>query len=349
MIKKGALMLKVSLIYPRSRIMTGYGNYADRLFKGLSVIPDVIQEKLPVNKIEISAFGKPLFGSLSQILGSKILKPTGNIVHSLTPGVINSKTDIVTLHDIVPLLMQKAFANNIYRRQGYRRMFSSIRTVRNLIVFTEIAKKEVVERLKVISDNVFVVPQSVDHEIFFREIDDKLKENGKRLILAVGDLNPRKRYDILFRAVKGRDDLQVVHIGPENSWSKQKELLTNQIKDQKNVKMLGPVNNVLLRRYYSTSDLLVHLSEAEGFASPTVEAMACGTNVLVNSLPLFHETLGDMASYTSLEPEEVINAIDASLRNKKSSTDLIKYTQRYSIKQMGENTLNVYKKALGMD
>ena len=349
MILEGALMLKVSLIYPQSKVITGYGNYADRLFKGLSAIPDLSLEKLPVNKMEISAFGKPLLGSISQIIGSKILKPTGNIVHSLTPGVINSKTDIVTLHDIVPLLMQKDFANNIYRRQGYKRMFSSIRRVKNLIVFTKVAKEEVVERLKVESDNVFVVPQSVDHEIFFREIDEELRENGKKLILAVGDLNPRKRYDILFKAVKGRDDLQIVHIGPENSWSKQKELLINQIKGQQNVKMLGPLDNVLLRHYYSTSDLLVHLSEAEGFASPTVEAMACGTNVLVNDLPLFHETLGDMVRYTSLDPVEVIDDIDASLRNKKSPVDLIKYTQKYSIKQMGLNTFNVYKEAIGKD
>ena len=104
-----------------------------------------------------------------------------------------------------------------------------------------------------------------------------------------------------------------MHLGPENSWSKQKNLLIDQIKDQPNVQMLGPVDNNFLRHYYSTADLFVHLSEAEGFASPTVEAMACGANVLVNDLPLFHETLGDMARYTTLNPEEVINAIDAAL------------------------------------
>jgi glycosyltransferase involved in cell wall biosynthesis len=348
MSKNGAFMLKVSAIYPQSKIVTGYGNYANRLFKGLSMIPNIAVEKWPVNKIEISAFGKPLFGSISQTFGSKLVKPSGDIVHSLTPGVISRKTDIVTLHDIVPLLLQNEFANSFYRRQGYKRLFSSIGNVKYLIVFTEIARKEVIERLNVEKDKVFVVPQSVDHTIFFRENDNNLKENGKRLILAVGDLNPRKRFDILFKAVKGREDLQVVHLGPENSWSKQKDLLEDRIKDQTNVKMLGPVDNNILRHYYSTADLFVHLSEAEGFASPTVEAMACGTNVLVNDLPLFHETLGDMASYTTLNPEDVINAIDAALMNKKSSEDLIKYTQKYSIKQMGENTANVYYTALGM-
>jgi glycosyltransferase involved in cell wall biosynthesis len=341
-------MLKVSLIYPQSKIMTGYGNYADRLFRGLSAIPDINVEKLPINKIEISPLGKPLFGSLSQMIGSKITKPTGNIVHSLTPGVINSKTDIVTLHDLVPLLMQKQFANSLYRKLGYKRLFTSIRNVKYLIVFTKVAKREVIERLNVEPEKVAVVPQSVDHSVFFREPDNKIKEKGKNLILAVGDLNPRKRFDILFRSVRGREDLQVVHVGPENSWSKQKELLKNQIKDQPNVKMLGPVNNDLLRHYYSSADLFVHLSEAEGFSSPTVEAMACGTNVLVNNLPLFHETLEDKASYTSLEPLDVINAIDSALANKKNSEDLINYTQKYSIKQMGENTYEVYKKALGL-
>lgn len=341
-------MLKVSLIYPQSKIVTGYGNYADRLFKGLSALSNISVERLPVNKIEISAFGRPLFGSLSQMIGSKIVKPGGNIVHSLTPGVINIKTDIVTLHDIVPLLMQKEFADNFYRRFGYKRLFTLIRNVKFLIVFTEIAKKEVIKKLDIDEERIAVVPQSVDHAVFFRDPDNRIKENGKKLILAVGDLNPRKRFDILFRAVKGREDLQVVHLGPENSWAKQKVLLENQIKGQPNVKMLGPVDSDLLRHYYSTADLFVHLSEAEGFSSPTVEAMACGTNVLVNDLPLFHETLGDMASYTSLNPEEVINVIDTALSNKKRPEDLINYTQKYSIRQMGENTYEVYKKALNL-
>jgi glycosyltransferase involved in cell wall biosynthesis len=243
--------------------------------------------------------------------------------------------------------MQKEFANTFYRRQGYKRLYSSILGVKFLIVFTNVVKNEVIEKLGVTNEKVAVVPQSVDHAIFFREPDDKLRESEKKLILAVGDLNPRKRFDILFKAVKGRDDLQVVHIGPVNSWKKQRELLFNQIKDQSNVKLLGPINNNLLRRYYSTADLFVHLSEGEGFSSPTVEAMACGTNVLVNDLPLFHETLEDMASYTSLDHIDVIKAIDAALENKKSSKDLIQYTQKYSIKKMAENTVEVYKKVLG--
>lgn len=340
-------MLKVSLIYPHSKVITGYGNYADRLFKGLSAISNINVEKLPVNKIEFSLFGKPLFGSISQIIGSKVVRPSGNIVHSLTPGVISSRTDVVTIHDIVPLLMQKEFANTFYRRQGYKRLYSSILGVKFLIVFTNVVKNEVIEKLGVTNEKVAVVPQSVDHAIFFREPDDKIRESEKKLILAVGDLNPRKRFDILFKAVKGRDDLQVVHIGPVNSWTKQRELLFNQIKDQSNVKLLGPINNNLLRRYYSTADLFVHLSEGEGFSSPTVEAMACGTNVLVNDLPLFHETLEDMASYTSLDHIDVIKAIDVALENKKSSKDLIQYTQKYSIKKMAENTVEVYKKVLG--
>ncbi len=339
-------MIKVSLIYPESRVVTGYGNYANRLIRGLSGISEIELEKLAVKKREISLMGKPFFGSISQILGTKTIHPSGDVVHSLTPGVVNKKTNVVTIHDIVPLIMKKEFANSHYRRMGYKKMFDSILGVKVLIVFTKIAKIELQDKFSLDDNMVSVVPQSVDHEVFYREPDKNIKKEDKKLIIAVGDLNPRKRLDILFQAVKGRNDLEVVHLGPVNSWSAQRMKLLELIKDQPNVKMLGQVDNNTLRRYYSSADLLVHLSEAEGFASPTVEAMACGTNVLVNDLPLFHETLNSMATFTSLEPETVIASIDAALNNKRSPEDLMAFTLRYSIAQMGRNTLEVYKKSM---
>ena len=290
--------------------------------------------------------GQPFFGSISQKLGSKTIHPTGDVIHSLTPGVINKYTNVVTIHDIVPLIMKKEFADSLYRRIWYEKMFASILSVKFLIVFTKIAKKEFQDKFSLDDDRVFVVPQSVDHDIFFREPDQSIKKEDKKLIVTVGDLNPRKRFDILFQAVKGRNDLEVVHLGPVNSWSAQRMKLLELIGDQPNIKMLGQVDNNTLRRYYSSADLLVHLSEAEGFASPTVEAMACGTNVLVNDLPLFHETLDSLVTYTSLEPEAVTASIDAALNNKRSSKELMAYTQRYSIEQMGSNTLEVYKRAM---
>ena len=339
-------MIKVSLIYPESRVITGYGNYANRLIRGLSGISQIELEKLTVKKREISLMGQPFFGSISQKLGSKTIHPTGDVIHSLTPGVINKYTNVVTIHDIVPLIMKKEFADSLYRRIWYEKMFASILSVKFLIVFTKIAKKEFQDKFSLDDDRVFVVPQSVDHDIFFREPDQSIKKEDKKLIVTVGDLNPRKRFDILFQAVKGRNDLEVVHLGPVNSWSAQRMKLLELIGDQPNIKMLGQVDNNTLRRYYSSADLLVHLSEAEGFASPTVEAMACGTNVLVNDLPLFHETLDSLVTYTSLEPEAVIASIDAALNNKRSPKELMAYTQRYSIEQMGRNTLEVYKRAM---
>ena len=339
-------MIKVSLIYPESRVITGYGNYANRLIRGLSGISQIELEKLTVKKREISLMGQPFFGSISQKLGSKTIHPTGDVIHSLTPGVINKYTNVVTIHDIVPLIMKKEFADSLYRRIWYEKMFASILSVKFLIVFTKIAKKEFQDKFSLDDDRVFVVPQSVDHDIFFREPDQSIKKEDKKLIVTVGDLNPRKRFDILFQAVKGRNDLEVVHLGPVNSWSAQRMKLLELIGDQPNIKMLGQVDNNTLRRYYSSADLLVHLSEAEGFASPTVEAMACGTNVLVNDLPLFHETLDSLVTYTSLEPEAVTASIDAALNNKRSSKELMAYTQRYSIEQMGSNTLEVYKRAM---
>ena len=44
---------------------------------------------------------------------------------------------------------------------------------------------------------------------------------------------------------------------------------------------LGYVSDAEVRRAYSSSDVVVNWSEAEGFGLPTIEALACGARVVV--------------------------------------------------------------------
>lgn len=215
--------LSISLIFPVSKIVSGYGIYSNRLITGLSQIPNLTIEKIPIKKKETTFMGRPILGTASQIFSSKMKRPRGRIVHSLAPTVINRRTNVVTLHDVVPLQMKEEFADTLYRRKGHDMIFKAALKVQNIIVDTEVGKQDLLKQFEIDPERVHVVSLSIDHSIFYNDPDEKLKVGNRKLIVTVGDMNPRKRFDILFRAAGGQEDLSVVHIGPVNSWAERNE------------------------------------------------------------------------------------------------------------------------------
>ena len=333
----------ISLLYPSSRIKSGYVNYSMRLLKGLRGMLEAMEE-IPVRKIEIGLFGKPVLGNVSQSFFARLASVHGDVVHSLTPNVINSRTNLVTIHDLISFKNQQKFATSVYRRYGYKSLIRKIRKVDNFIVFTEQAKVELSDLFGIERERINVVQQSIDHDIFYREVNEMIKPVNKKLIITVGDLNPRKRYDVLFRALGGIDDYKIVHIGPVNGWYEKKKELEKIKSSFTNISMIGEVNDTALRQFMSTADLVVQLSEGEGFGSIPLEAMACGTNVLVSNLEIFHETLNGYANYTNLNEEEVLEAVTNALKSPRSMQELINFTKRFSIDSMARSTSNVYRK-----
>ena len=330
-------------MYPTSPLRTGLGGYSSRLLKGMNQI-NVQFEDIPVHKREFSFKGKPVFGNMSLRFGTLLSRPRGNVVHSLSPEVIHPRTNIVTVHDVIPLKMPEVFSSTYYRSRGTKMVFGELNRIEQLIVFSKSIKKEVVELAGVEADRVNIVHQSVDHELFYPEPDENFKVKDKKLILTIGDLNPRKRFDLVFNALAGNAEYQIIHIGPTNAWERRRKELLDIANRYDNIKMIGEVDQNTLRKYLSTADLLIHISQAEGFGSTPVEAMACGTNVLVNDLEIFKETLEDRAFYTTMKIDEIAKQADYAIKNKKEQSDLIGYSMNYSVGKMAENTNEVYKK-----
>ncbi len=335
---------RVAILYPITRYHTGYSVYARRLMKGLDLL-GARYKPYSIKKREIVVGGKPFGGSVSQIIGSSLVRPKERVVHSLTPQVITSRTNVLTLHDITPLVLSQTFSNNIIQKRSYESLFKKVKEIRNIIVFTEIMRDKVIDVLNVEAENIHIVPQGIDHSLFYPQAVPSLKKPGKKfLVVTVGDFNPRKRFDILFEALGGNPDFDILHIGPVNSWDENSKKMYQCASKFSNVRFLGEADSATLRSYYSTADLLVHLSEDEGFGLTTIEAMACGTNVLVNRLPIFQETLGEMPFYADLNRESVARGVEAAVRRLRSKEELIEYSRKYSLDKMAEGTIQVYKK-----
>ena len=234
------------------------------------------------------------------------------MVHALSPDVVIRGTNIVTIHDIIPFTNPEIYMKSAYDRAAYKLSFSRALKVETLLVSTEVGRNLILEHTKISPERIRVVNHSIDHSRFFPELDNPYPDDNKINILMVSDFNPRKRIDIVIDAIGGDKEINFYHIGPSQGWSERYSDLLKKSEKYKNIKFLGPLDITKLRQYMTFSDLFVFLSDNEGFGYTPLEAMACGTNVIVNELPVFHEVLGDMAHFVKLSSfsrKDVISAL----------------------------------------
>jgi len=138
--------------------------------------------------------------------------------------------------------------------------------------------------------------------------------------------------------------MTLYHIGPVNSWKERAEMLRETASKAGNIRLLGAVDDETLRRYISNADAFVYISDGEGFGLPPIEALACGTNVVVNDLPVFRETIGGIATISDIENFE--EAILRTLNNKKSREELVNFSKKYSLKNEIDSLIKLYNEFL---
>ena len=139
---------------------------------------------------------------------------------------------------------------------------------------------------------VKVIPAGVNLDMFSpveqRDARRKLGIREENVILYVGRIEPLKGIDILLRAVpllECANDLRVMVVGGNPSGDTEMERLkaiSAELGISDSVTFTGPVPQDRLPAYYSAADIYVLPSHAESFGLAALEAMACGTPVVVS-------------------------------------------------------------------
>ena len=148
--------------------------------------------------------------------------------------------------------------------------------------------------------NIEVIPMGVDTRIFKprakkRSILEKYNINYP-FLLFVGRIAPEKGIEYLIEAMptilKQYSETKLLIIGSGNH-RKQLEDLSNKKRLQESVIFVDPISNKELPAYYATADVFVSPSLSEGSPVTYIEALACGTSIVVGDLPVSREMAGE--------------------------------------------------------
>lgn len=273
------------------------------------------------------------------------------------------KPTVITVHDMSPFRLAGHHKPHLVKlfEEG---LCGAVSRASAIIVDSVFVKNEVIEYFPEVADRVFPIllaagPEFTPHTqpecVGFLESQCLLY---KKYILAVGTLEPRKNLLSALRAYAKlpesvREEFPFVIAGMKGWLHGGFEVKAEQLIQKGQVRMLGYISDEDLPRLYSCAALMVYPSIYEGFGLPPLEAMACGTPVVVSNAASLPEVVG--AAGITVEPTDVdalCLAMCEVLRNPSLATTLseqgLAQARKFSWEKTVENTVAVYKKVLGL-
>jgi glycosyltransferase involved in cell wall biosynthesis len=207
-----------------------------------------------------------------------------------------------------------------------------------LLAVSNKTREDLMERLAVSSERIYVVPHGVDSRFKTLENREALAIRLQRrlgftspYILFVGVIgyhknvmNLLKAYGILWdRGVK----LPLVLAGPPGTAWREAQSWIAQKRLQKDIHLLGLVDQDSdeLTDLYNGAAVFVFPSFYEGWSAPPLEAMACGTPVITSNCSSLPETVGNAA--IQVDPnnhEELVHVMEKVLSDEMLQSELIR-------------------------
>lgn len=285
--------------------------------------------------------------------------------NSITPKVI------VTIHDLIPLIYPKHYPPGL---KGSIKFFIQkllIKKADAIITISETSKKDIVRFLGVNPEKVHVIYLAPNK--MFKPITDqqtlfttKKKYNlPDKFVLYVGDVNYNKNIPNLIKACglvniplvivgKQAQDIDNVGVGLEilsgpMDWLRyifnlphpelaHYESISKSFKNNSNVLRLGFVPNEDLVDIYNLASVYCQPSFYEGFGLPVLEAVACGTPVVVSRTQALVEIAAGAATFVNPKsPLDIARGFNNLITNPK-------LPRNYLWEKTAQETLDVYRK-----
>ena len=212
-----------------------------------------------------------------------------------------------------------------------------------LIAVSETTRRELIDQVGVSPERIYVVTHGVDSRFKQPKNRQDVLNRVKNVfglkrpyILYVGAIGLHKNIMGILAAyemISAKTSHELVLAGPPDSaWDEAHSFVADHNLSER-VHFLGYIdpygNN--LPDLYNGADLFVFPSFYEGWTSPPLEAMACGTPVITSNCSSLPETVGDAAVKIDPDnPEALADEMRRVLSSKALQSDLIEKGLRYS-------------------
>ncbi len=349
------------------------GTYVDNLVKYLHEIPTSVRFTILTNKKRV-AFMKeiaPNFDvhatrfkefSLGEQLGLKrqLQKLSPDLVHfGMTQQPILFRGNVVTtMHDLITIRYTNPAKNWLVfkiKQQLYKWGAKYIaKKSAAIITPTEFVKDDVARFARINSSKITVTYESADK--IAAEPEPLEKVVSKDFILFVGRPQPHKNLKRLIDAFallqKKQPKLVLVLVGKKDKAYDKLEAYAKR-SNIKNIVFAGWVSEGQKLWLYQHTRVYVFPSLSEGFGLPALEAMINGKSAVASSnASCLPEVYKNAVHYFDPNDSQAIStAIDEILSDKNLAERLqargYALAKTYSWQRMAEQTLAVYKKALG--
>lgn len=312
----------------------------------------------------------PVHRSLEQwMLPAELLRFNLTLLHStdFIPPLYTSTPTVITVHDLAFLHYPHFLTSS--SAAYYGQIDRAVRAADAIIVPSEHTRNDLIGILGVPAAKISVIYEAAAemyHPIPEAETRAAVqREFGlpEHYILFVGTIEPRKNIPGLLQAFQylkshysngesgGAPVKQaVLALAGGKGWLYEETLETvHRLGLEEQVRFVGRVSDEQLHRLYVGARALVHPAHYEGFGLPPLEAMACGTPVIVSNVSSLPEVVQDAALLVDpTSPEEIAVAMHRLLADDALHAELrekgLQRAASFSWRRAAVETLAVYQK-----
>ena len=232
---------------------------------------------------------------------------------------------VVTIHDLIFDRYPEYMPHRHFRLYYRLMMRLSLRQAAHIMTISEATKRDLVELYAVKSEKITVTPAAVAAE--YRPIPVRQTEEIRarynlpsRFVLTVGTRRPHKNVATLVKAfarIAPDTDAALVLAGKADPrWPDDVAPLIERFNLHGRIIQPGHIAEADMPALYALADVFAFPSLVEGFGLPPLEAMACGTAVVVGNTSSLPEVVGEAGILVA--PDDVTTLSRALLVTLKS-------------------------------
>lgn len=283
----------------------------------------------------------------------------GHLLYKLDP-----KRTVVTCHDLILLKLKSGEIERSSPRIATKMFEYSIRAMCRaaaIIANSNSTKQDIIQYTSYPPDKIKIIYNGLDPS--FQKIEDKnLLEKIKNkyslkkksaILLHVGSCALYKNIETILCVLSvlvHEMGVKSVLIKVGDKFTVDQQRLINELGLTRHVVYLGKIPREDLVAIYNIADIFVYPSLYEGFGWPVLEAMACGTPVVISNFASLPEIAGDAAIMVNpSDPEEIAKAVHMILTNEELRLSLItkglRRASQFTWEKTAEKVLEVYEEA----